>query len=192
MGKSRQAELIEKMTDREITFHLMLTQIIIFITAVIGSWWLFDSFWEGWLQQFDLNGKELLVYGVFPGLIVVAADLLLMTLLPEKHYDDGGINSKVFKTRSIPSIIGLVLVVAVSEELLFRGVIHSEFGYAAASILFAVMHIRYLKKIVLLISVLFVSFFIGYMYELTGNLTATILAHFVIDFLLALLIRFKK
>ncbi|WP_342708396.1 CPBP family intramembrane glutamic endopeptidase [Halobacillus alkaliphilus] len=128
-------------------------------------------------------------FGVLPGFIVLLIDFILMNTLPKQYYDDGGINNKVFKNRSIPGIIGVTLLVAVSEEMLFRGVLHTEYGYWAASLLFALLHFRYLSKIVLLISVLFVSFFIGYMFELTGSLTVTITAHFIIDVVLAMWIR---
>ncbi|GGC87057.1 CAAX amino protease [Thalassobacillus devorans] len=191
MKRPSQSDLIKTMSDKEITLHLMLTQAIILALSGIGSWLLFTSFWEGWRNQFTLSLFEIFVYGIVPGVIVVSIDLILMRFVPEKYYDDGGINVKVFKDRSLRGIIGITLLVAVSEELLFRGVLHAQFGYIIASTLFAVMHIRYLKKFVLLISVLFVSFFIGYMYEITGNLLTTITAHFVIDLLLALYIRYR-
>ncbi|WP_404453206.1 type II CAAX prenyl endopeptidase Rce1 family protein [Oceanobacillus kapialis] len=49
-----------------------------------------------------------------------------------------------------------------------------------------------MKKPVLFISVLLVSFYIGYLFEQTGNLIVTITAHFIVDFLLGLTIRFYK
>lgn len=84
------------------------------------------------------------------------------------------------------------MLVAIAEELLFRGVIQTTFGYLISSTLFALIHFRYLKKPVLLISVLFVSFYIGYIFILTENLLVTITAHFVVDFTLGLVIRFQK
>ncbi|SEA60397.1 hypothetical protein SAMN05421743_10676 [Thalassobacillus cyri] len=191
MNKPKQSDLINTMSDKEVTFHLVLTQLIILSLSIIGSWLLFDSFWNGWITQLHPSVREILIYGIIPGLIVVAIDLILMKFVPAKYYDDGGINTKVFKSRSLLGIIGITLLVAISEEMLFRGVLHAEFGYFIASIIFAVMHIRYLKKFVLLISVLFVSFFIGYMYEITGNLLTTMAAHFIIDLLLAFYIRYK-
>ncbi|MGR9049889.1 CPBP family intramembrane glutamic endopeptidase [Halobacillus faecis] len=192
MKRKSQSELIMEMDDREITLQLVLTQLSILILALIGSVFLFDAFWADWSSQFDFHANELLVYGFLPGLMVLLIDLFLVYRLPQRMYDDGGINVKVFKNRSSLSIVGITLLVAVSEEMLFRGVLHAEFGYVIASVLFAVMHIRYLTKIVLFVSVLFVSFFIGYMYEVTGNLLVTILAHFLIDVVLAFWIRFGK
>ncbi|MGP4060120.1 lysostaphin resistance A-like protein [Halobacillus sp. H74] len=192
MKRKDQATIIKQMSDQEVTLQLILTQLIIFSMSIIGSVILFESFWDGWTQQFNLNMNQWIWFGVLPGLMVLLIDYVLMYSLPERMYDDGGINVKVFQNRSIQGIIGITFLVAFSEEMLFRGVLHTEFGYITASLLFAVMHIRYLTKIVLFISVLFVSFFIGYMFEITGSLIVTITAHFIIDLVLAFWIRFGK
>ncbi|KHE69927.1 CPBP family intramembrane glutamic endopeptidase [Halobacillus sp. BBL2006] len=191
MKRKNQAELIQQLSDREITVQLVLTQLTILLLAAIGSFFLFDSFLD-WTELFHFSWTELLWFGLIPGLMVLLIDFILLYSLPERYYDDGGINVKVFRHRSYIGITGITLLIAFSEEVLFRGVIHTEFGYLVASVLFAIMHIRYLDKIVLLVSVLFVSFFIGYMYEQTGSLFVTITAHFVIDFVLAIWIRIGK
>lgn len=192
MKHKDQAAIIKQMSDQEVTLQLILTQLIILSMSIIGSAILFESFWDGWTQQFNLNMNQWIWFGILPGLMVLLIDYILMYSLPERFYDDGGINVKVFQNRSIQGIIGITFLVAFSEEMLFRGVLHTEFGYITASLLFAVMHIRYLTKIVLFISVLFVSFFIGYMFEITGSLIVTITAHFIIDLVLAFWIRFGK
>lgn len=192
MKKKTQAEILNQMSDREVTLQLILTQLIILSLSLIGSVFIFDDFLEGWMGQLHLDVGEIFYFGVLPGLLVLLIDLFLVYRLPMRMYDDGGVNRKVFRYRSTHSIIFLTMLVAVSEEMLFRGVVHSEFGYIIASVLFAIMHLRYLNKIVLFISVLFVSFFIGFMYELTGNLLVTITAHFIVDVVLAFWIRLGK
>lgn len=191
MKRNSQADLIKQMTDREVLFHVYLTQLIILCLTFLLSLFLFESFFD-LLRLFKWDKVEIIKYGLGSAFIVILIDLILVTCLPKKYYDDGGINERVFKNRSIIEIFFIAIIVALAEELLFRGVIQTNFGYAIASILFAVMHIRYLKKPVLLISVLFVSFYIGWMYEITENLTVTVTAHFTIDFILALIIRYKK
>src|SRR5690625_1741473 len=114
-----------------------------------------------------------------------------MVILPKKYFDDGGINERIFKNQSIFNIFIIALIVAVSEELLFRGLIQTIFGYFIASTLFALVHVRYLRKPVLLISVLLISFYLGYLYEITNNLFVTIFAHFIVDFLLGVIIRYN-
>src|SRR5690625_5546204 len=116
-------------------------------------------------------------------------DILVMEVFPKRYLYDGVMNEIVFKNRTIADIFVLTLVIAISEEALFRGVIQTTIGFIPASILFALVHIRYLKKPVLFISVLLMSFYIGYLFEITGNLYVTMTVHFIVNFLLGLMIR---
>nr|GGG65044.1 CAAX amino protease [Virgibacillus oceani] len=183
--------MIEQMTDKEIKMQLILSQMLLFALSMLLSIFLFEHMSQ-WFYYFSLNIEQIVYYGIIPGLIIVVLDLLLIYVFPKRYYDDGGINVKLFKNRSVLDICFIALIVAVSEELLFRGVLQTSFGYIAASVVFTLVHIRYLTKPVLLISVLFVSFYIGYMFELTGNLICSVASHFIVDFLLGLVIRFQK
>lgn len=187
----KQNELILQMDDKELKKQLIISQLFMGIIAFMISLFLFDSVFD-WFQYVKWDIKEVAYYGILPGLIIVLLDLIIMTFIPKKYFDDGGINEKLFKNRSIIEIFQLALVVAICEELLFRGVIQTTFGLIIASVIFALVHVRYLKKPLLLGSVLFISFYIGYLFYLTENLLVTITAHFLIDFLLGLIIRFKK
>ncbi|UOQ93612.1 CPBP family intramembrane metalloprotease [Halobacillus shinanisalinarum] len=192
MRLTDQAQLIKQMSDREVTKHLVYTQLFIFLFAIALSVFLFDSFFSDWQQLFTLTFSEWLFYGILPALAILTIDFILMANLPKHFYDDGGINEKVFKNQSITKIFFLTMIISFSEEMLFRGVIQTEFGYIIASLVFAAIHFRYLTKVVLFVSVLGVSFLIGFMYELTHSLSVTITAHFLIDFILALSIRVRK
>lgn len=187
----KQSELINQMSSNELKQSLILSQFLFLMNSIVLSIIFFDKP-SDWFLYFEFNGIEIFYYGVIPGLIVVLIDWVLMRFLPKRYYDDGGINEKVFKNRTTFEIFYLALIIAVSEEMLFRGVIQTSFGYIIASLIFALAHFRYLTKPVLLVSVLLLSFYIGYLFEITGNLLVTISAHFVIDFLLGLLIRNQK
>lgn len=184
-------ELIQQLSSEDLKKSLIFSQLVLLIISIILSFFLFE-YMSDWLALFEWNIQDIVYYGVIPGIIIVTIDIILMKSLPKRYYDDGGINEKVFKDQTIGSIFIIAMIVAVSEELLFRGVIQTTFGYVIASTIFALVHIRYLKKPVLLTSVLFVSFYIGYMFEITENLFVTITAHFIVDFLLGLIIRFQK
>lgn len=187
---NRQADLINEMEDREVLLHLYLTQFIIIFLAVLIGFFLFedlDSFFKIW----KLNLKEILLFGGGSAIIVLVLDMILMKILPEHMYDDGGINEKVFRRRPVWHIFIICFIVAISEEIFFRGVIQTHFGYVIASIVFAVLHIRYLYKWALLLEVILLSFYIGWIYFVTENLLVTIFMHFLIDFVFALMIRFK-
>lgn len=187
----KQSELIKSLSDEELKKSLLMSQGLILVISFIASMLLFNNL-KVWLNYFSLDYKEIIYFGLFSGLLIVMIDLLLILFLPKSTYDDGGINERIFQSLTVKEIFFVCIIIAVSEELLFRGVLQTTFGYVTASVIFALVHVRYLKKPVLLVSVLLVSFFIGYLFEVTGNLYVTILAHFTVDFLLGIFIRFKK
>ena len=124
--------------------------------------------------------------------MVVIADILLMKWLPSSFYDDGGLNDRIFKNRSVIHIAWIAAFVALSEELLFRGVIQTKVGLILASLIFAIIHYRYLFNWFLFSNIVILSFLIGFIYDWTNNLAVTMIMHFTIDFLLGLYIKFKN
>lgn len=187
--RKKQAELIQELTDQELVWNVVALQLIFLFLAAIASFFLFS--WNELFGLFDFQWMEIFLYGLIPGTVVVIIDLLLIRFVPKKHWDDGGVNEKIFRSLNAGQIFLLATVIGVSEEFLFRGVIHTELGYIVASSIFALVHVRYLRKPVLLVSVILLSFLIGYMYEITGNLLVPIVAHIWIDFLLGIYYRYR-
>ncbi len=183
-----QSDLIKGMTDKEVISHLYLTQLILLVIASIIGFFLFDDF-ESFLEIWKFNLSDIIIYGGLTGIAVILIDLWLMKVLPGHLFDDGGINERVFRNLSIFQIFILSLIIATVEEWLFRGVIQTHFGLVVSSILFALLHVRYLKKWFLFIIVILLSFLLGWLYELTGNLFVPIFAHFMIDFVFGVKIR---
>ncbi|MCR2820266.1 CPBP family intramembrane glutamic endopeptidase [Lederbergia panacisoli] len=185
MKKNRQAEIAKNLTGKELVFHLLLTQLIIIILAIVLSWILFSDL-TAFFNIFKWNTIWIIV-GVFSGLAVVALDLLLMKKVPPEYYDDGGINEKIFSNMPVWKIALLSMLIAFAEELLFRGVIHTHYGFWVASIIFALVHIRYLTNWYLLLNVSVLSIWISLLYEYSGQqILPVIFMHFTIDFLLGI------
>lgn len=187
----KQRDIIKQLSDKQLKSQLLLSQGLLFMLSLILSFILFDSF-QDWRLYFHPSPKEIFGYGMTSGMIIVLIDLFMMHLFPEKWYDDGGINKRIFKKRSIADIFVIVSIVSIAEELLFRGVLQTVFGYIVASTIFTLVHIRYLTKPVLFISVFVTSFYIGWLFAMTENLLVTITAHFIVNFLLAIIIRSQK
>lgn len=186
----KQSELIKDMTDKEVLFHLYLTQLVLVAIALVLAVFLFEDFSQ-FQSIWEPEYIEIFVWGGLTGMAVITIDLFLMKILPKKYFDDGGINEKVFERRSILHIFVLCWIIAIVEEVLFRGVIQTSFGLIFASFLFALTHIRYLKKWLLLVIVTALSFLLGWIYDLTNNLYTTIFAHFLIDFVFGVKIRIE-
>jgi uncharacterized protein len=187
--KNKQKELVMQITDRELTFHLYATQLVLLTLAIIMGIFLYDDI-SDFINQFAWN-RQILLFGVSSGIAIVIIDLLLMKLLPAKYYDDGGINDRIFRNRSIIHIMLLAAVISVCEELLFRGIIQYHFGFIAATLIFALVHIRYWGNWFLIINIVLLSAWIGLVYEWTANLAVTMVMHFIIDFLLGLAIKYQ-
>jgi membrane protease YdiL (CAAX protease family) len=188
--KNKYNELIKGLTDRQLLSHLYMTQIILLgITFILGIL-LFDHF--SYLKTIDFSDVRILLIGVPAGAFVVIVDIIFMRLLPKSFYDDGGLNERIFKNRSVIHIALIAAFVAFSEELLFRGVIQTKVGLILASLIFAIIHYRYLFNWFLFSNIVILSFFIGAVYEWSNNLALTMIMHFTIDFLLGLYIKYKQ
>ncbi|MEH7245667.1 type II CAAX endopeptidase family protein [Neobacillus niacini] len=187
--KNKYHEIIKALTDKELLVHLYLTQIILLVITFILGVLLFDHF--SFIQGIDFSDHRIWLIGVPAGVTVVIVDILLMKKLPASFYDDGGLNDRIFKNRSVIHIAWIAAFVALSEELLFRGVIQTKVGLILASLIFAVIHYRYLFNWFLFSNIVILSFFIGFIYDWTNNLAVTMIMHFTIDFLLGLYIKYK-
>ncbi|WML25748.1 type II CAAX endopeptidase family protein [Neobacillus sp. OS1-33] len=188
--KKKYFELINSLTDKDLLFHLYMTQVILCVISILLGLIFFDHL--SYLNHISLQDFQIITIGVPVGIAVVLADILLMKLLPSSYYDDGGLNERIFKKRNIFHILFIALFVAFSEELLFREIIQTKLGLILASIIFAIIHYRYLFNWFLFVNIVVLSFFIGLIFEWTGNLAVTIAMHFVIDFLLGVYIKFRR
>lgn len=187
--KKKYNELIISLTDKDLLFHLYMTQIILLAISFILGFLLFDHF--SYLNKINLNDINIVIIGLPAGVAVVIIDIVLMKLLPASFYDDGGLNERIFRKRNFLHIIVIAGLVAFSEELLFRGIIQTKVGLILASIIFAIIHYRYLFNWFLFLNIILLSFVIGMIYEWTDNLAVTIVMHFVIDFLLGIYIKLR-
>jgi membrane protease YdiL (CAAX protease family) len=189
--KNKYEELIDEISDQELVKHLYITQVLLVVLSIIIGWFLFDHM-ESFLDLFHWKDPYIWLVGVPAGLLVVCIDVLFMKYLPSSYYDDGGLNEKLFSKRKGWEIIFIAAIVSASEEILFRGVIQTHFGLIISSVIFALIHYRYLFNWFLFLNITLLSFFIGVIYEWTGNLLVTIVMHFIIDALLGFIIKRKK
>ena len=72
----------------------------------------------------------------------------------------------------------------VGEELFFRGIIQNEFGLAAASVLFALLHFGKAAKENVLIVILYclIGVYLGVIYQRFGTLAVPVLTHVIYDY----------
>lgn len=116
MKRNKQADLIRQMTDKEVLHALYLTQFLLLLLSLIIGSFVFEDLKE-FYRLFKWSFADIVIWGGGAGLLVVAMDLYLMKKLPEKYYDDGGINNRLFASRSVAEIFLIAFLVAVSEEI---------------------------------------------------------------------------
>ncbi|GAE91333.1 CAAX amino terminal protease family protein [Gracilibacillus boraciitolerans JCM 21714] len=184
----KQAEIIKHLSNKQLKQQVWLSQLLMIIIAIILSIIFFDN-WNVFLSLFQLTLSDFLIFGVGSAVVIVFLDILMMRVFPKNWWDDGGINQKLFQEGSYFEIILLCVVVAISEEWLFRGVIQTNFGIMIASSIFAIIHVRYLSKLLLFTAVVALSFWLGLVYHWTNSLPVVIMLHFLINVTLAIMIR---
>ena len=179
----------DQLDDRMLLINLYVSQALIF---VIGLVWIL-------LQHQNIISvlaipatAEFLLWGFGLAAVVVIVDLTISRWVPEEAADDGGVNNKIFRNRPIWHIVLICLVVSFCEELLFRGAIQFAIGPYWTSIVFAAIHVRYLKHWVPTGLVFAISYGLGWIYIQTGTLWAPIAAHFAIDLIMGLIIRYRR
>lgn len=188
--KNKQAEMIKHISDEVLLVNVFITQGLVLLVAIILGFLLFDDFSEV-TSLFQWQDWNILILGGSFGLGIVVYDLVLMKIFPSSYFDDGGINERLFRKLSYSKMFLVTLAIAVCEELLFRGVIQQHTNVWIASLIFALVHYRYLFNPFLFFNVTLLSLCIGFLYEHTANLYVTITAHFIIDFLLGVYIKIQ-
>lgn len=179
---------IEDMSPREIRLNLYITQAIVICVGILLAYTLFpsmDTFWGLWYWDFS----SVFFIGGGVACIIVLLDYIAMHFFPESWFDDGGINDRMFQGMSVLQVLAVTLLIGTAEEFLFRGVIQTYFGLIFASVVFAVLHIRYITKPFLFCFVLLISIVFGFVFQNTGNLLITVFAHFLVDFIMGLQLR---
>ncbi|MBB3127626.1 hypothetical protein FHS19_002280 [Paenibacillus rhizosphaerae] len=179
----------EQLNDRLLLINLYITQ---GLTLLIGLVWILLQR-RNPLALFQLqHPAQVAAWGLGLAAVMFAVDFLVSRIKPEEVMDDGGINNMLFQRRPVWHIIVISAVVAVCEELLFRGAVQHAFGPYWTSILFAVIHVRYLKHWIPTGWVFLSSYGLGYIYIHSGTLLAPVLCHFMIDCVSGLVIRFRR
>ncbi|MFG6494348.1 CPBP family intramembrane metalloprotease [Fictibacillus sp. UD] len=181
MSKPVKNDWIDQITHKELIMNVYLSQSL-FIAAALGAAFLFNVPFPWDFNKLSLSANEWTV-AVGTGLLFPFLSIQLKKRLHSDALDDGGINEKIFSSLSYPHILILTGIIAFSEEWLFRGVLQPLIGLTLTSIIFAFLHVRYIKKSILFSIVTGLSFWLGMLYEWTENIWVPFFAHFLIDFI---------
>ncbi|MCM3720312.1 CPBP family intramembrane glutamic endopeptidase [Fictibacillus phosphorivorans] len=180
MNHSSKRVLINDLTPKELLVNVYISQGFFIVIAAVIAWFFHVPF--PWNNEISLTSTGFLLGGI-TGLLFPFLSIILKKRIPDHYLDDGGINDKIFSSLSYPHIFILTLIIAFAEEWLFRGVLQSLLGLMITSLMFSLLHVRYIKKPLLLGIVTLLSFWLGLIYEWTESIWIPFLAHFLIDFI---------
>lgn len=163
-----------------------LTQLLLLIPGVSLLWFLFLRKGYGLGNFFLWHVQEIWLWGTLVAILGMAIQFVAWRIFPLDAFDDGGVNSLLLEL-PVGKLFPMFLVGAFSEELLVRGVIQTTLtdkwgilvGVLLTSVLFTLMHFRYLKKPVLFSGVFVLSLIFCSLYGYTGNLWTTTWSHFL-------------
>jgi membrane protease YdiL (CAAX protease family) len=180
---------IDEISDRTLLLNLYITQLFTVVFGIIIL--LFQK--NNILTQLNFDKPTtFFIWGLGYAALFLVVNMILSRFVPENVSDDGGVNVKLFGNRPVWHIFVISTIVAICEEVLFRGAIQYSLGPYWTSILFAAIHIRYLQHWIMTALVFGVSYGLGWIYIQTGSLWSPIIAHLVIDLVMGCVIRFRK
>lgn len=167
-----------------------LTQLLLLVPGGALLWFFYLR--QGYtLQDFfaghNLGGIWLL--GTIVALFGIGVQCVAWKIFSVDAFDDGGVNRLLLELPAW-TLLPMFMIGAFSEELLVRGVVQTGIGaflgpvqgVLLTSFLFTAMHLRYLKKPVLMGGVFLISLILCSLYGYTGTLWATVYAHFLYNF----------
>ncbi|MBA4603714.1 CPBP family intramembrane glutamic endopeptidase [Thermoactinomyces mirandus] len=175
-------------SSRQVLYSFYITQFLILTVGVPVLWW------QGKLQKnyFSFDSGSMWILGLGAAALILLVEAVLIKWFPQSWMDDGGINRLLFKDRSLVHILVISFLAATSEEILFRGVLQEWLGIWVTSVLFVLLHTRYLRKWLLVTVVFFISIGLGFLAESCQDLAPVIIAHSLVDFILGCYLRFCK
>jgi hypothetical protein len=180
---------VDELDDRMLLLNLYATQALMLI---IGTAWLFFQGRNPIALLAWPAGSQFLFWGAALAAAALAVNLAADRWMPGEAADDGGVNERLFGNRPIWHLLLISATAALCEELLFRGAVQHHIGPYWTSIVFAAIHVRYLRHWIPTGLVFLTSYGLGWIHVETGTLWAPIAAHFLIDAAGGLMIRFRR
>ncbi|WP_217592724.1 type II CAAX endopeptidase family protein [Cohnella sp. GbtcB17] len=180
---------VDELSDKLLLVNLYATQAL---TVIIGLAWVFFQ-GQNILEIFRIQGSlSFLYWGAGLAALVVAFDIGISRWIPDEAKDDGGVNERIFRNRPLWHIALICAVVSVCEELLFRGAMQHAFGPYWTSIIFAAIHVRYLRHWIPTGMVFAISYGLGWLLMYTGTIWAPIFTHFLVDLTMGIIIKYRR
>lgn len=182
---------VKQLTDHDMIASLYYSQLLMAVIGVLFYWLVFPSE-ENLLVFWKWHGYDVLIYGVVFSIGIAILEIALEVFLPDDWLDDGGINDRMIRALSMRHVWLAMLVVAVVEEGFFRALLQTSYGLIVASLCFGLVHVRYIKRPLLIIVAILLGFYLGWLFQYTHSFWVPVAAHYTINVVLALYVKYEE
>ncbi|MEA0552796.1 CPBP family intramembrane glutamic endopeptidase [Lysinibacillus irui] len=140
---------------------------------------------------------QLFMYVIIASFALVLYGVILTYVVPSNDIDD---TNKSYQMYSLHEIFAFMLLGAVFEELLFRGIIqnvlyiwldHQWMAILITTCLFLAIHVQYFKKPIMLLNISIPSLTFSWLYFNTYNILVPIIVHFLMNLGITLLFKYN-
>lgn len=180
--------VITDLSRKELVLQAYISQILM-LFLIAGFIYLFPNQLESVFHIQIVDIWQAFVWGSTLAFLILIGEWMIQKKLGSETLEDDGLNHMLFSQMGYVHMVWFCLIVSVIEEILFRAILQSLLGLFGASLIFALVHVRYLKKPILLTVITVVSFLLGLLFLFTENILAPIAAHFVINLVSGIYIR---
>lgn len=148
------------------------------------------------LLSFDKPIESIVITGI-ASIALLLFGVVLTFIIPSNYIDD---TNKTYQDGTLSSLIIFMFLVALFEELLFRGIIQNLFfvytghqwvAILSTTVLFLVFHIQYFKKPMMLLNITIPSLVFGWVYFKTNNLLVPVFVHSIMNLGTTIMFKYK-
>jgi len=176
-----------QISKKMLLLNIILSQAILVLISAILIGLIFPEVQIENMLRISCRSVHLLVF-LAGSALLLGLQLLFHYYISKDHLTEE-INILLVNTFSLPELAGIFFFGALTEEILFRGILQPVLGILAASLLFTLIHFRYLKKVFLILEVFLMGLILGSAYFLTGTVWVPVFCHFTVNILTACLIK---
>ena len=140
---------------------------------------------------------QLFMFVIIASFALVLYGVILTYVVPSNDIDD---TNKSYQMYSLQEIFAFMLLGALFEELLFRGIIqnvlyiwlnHQWMAMLITTCLFIAFHVQYFKKPIMLLNISIPSLTFSWLYFNTYNILVPIIVHFLMNLGITLLFKYN-
>lgn len=178
---------LKNISRQVLIINILLSQLVLLLAGAGLTWFIYLRNGINITDFFLIKDiRTVLIYSFGGSTLLIIIQLLFIKLVSMERLHEE-INILIFEKLTYIELLFVFLLGAAIEEFLFRLVIQQQIGIILTSIIFVVVHVRYLKKVFVIIEVFLLSFILGYIFIRTGIIWPSVVSHFTVNYVMAVM-----